>query len=72
MTEVFLSSSSVRAPQNALFVAWGQLVSFDIFLNSEDETQSFDIPCDDGGGFADVWCPEGAASDAIPFFRSQV
>lgn len=71
-TEVFLSASSVGAPQSALFVAWAQLLCFDIFLNVDNETQSFDIPCDDGNGFVDVWCPEGAASDDIPFFRSQV
>lgn len=53
-------------------MAWGQLLSFDIFLNSDEETESFDIPCDDGGGVADVWCPEGVDSDPIPFLRSQV
>ncbi|CAM9989804.1 unnamed protein product, partial [Ascophyllum nodosum] len=35
------------------------------------ETLSFDIPCDDGNGFVDVWCPEGSASEDIEFFRSQ-
>lgn len=53
-------------------MAWGQLVSFDIFLNADNETESFDIPCDDGGGIVDVWCPTGADSEAIPFYRSQV
>lgn len=56
-----MSAAAVTATQNALFVAWGQLVAFDMFLNRDNETtdEAFDVPCDDGGGFADVWCPEG-------------
>lgn len=72
-TEVFLSTSSVVTPQSALFVAWGQLMSFDLFLNADDAAEAFDVPCNVGAGsLVDVWCPEGAASDDISFFRSQV
>ena len=69
---MFLAAASVRSPRSALFVAWSLLVSYDLFLNADDETLSFDIPCDDGNGFVDVWCPEGSASEDIEFFRSQV
>lgn len=36
---------------------------------NQDSSQSLDIPCDDAP-LADVWCPFGAASDPIPFARS--
>lgn len=69
MTDVFLSSTPSVSPKSALFVAWGQLLAYDLSL-TVDGTESFDVPCDDGDGVADVWCPLGAASDPIPFNRS--
>ena len=71
-TEVFLAASSVQSERSALFVGWALLVSYDLFLNADDETLSFDIPCDDGHETVDVWCPEGSGSEDIEFFRSQV
>lgn len=70
MTDVFLSSARGVSSKSALFVAWGQLLVYDLFL-TVDGVESFDVPCDDGGGVADVWCPQGASSDPIPFNRSQ-
>lgn len=70
MTDFFLSAPGVGADQSALFAAWGQLIAFDIFLNSDSSSESFDVLCDDGNGFYDVWCPQGADSDAISFYRS--
>ncbi len=69
MTEVFSVSEPDVSTQSTLFVAWGQLVTFDISLTADNISEPFDIPCDDGGGVVDVWCPLGADSDAIPFFR---
>ncbi len=71
MTEVLLPSAPDVASQSTLFVAWGQLVTYDISLTVDNSSEPFDIPCDDGGGVADVWCPLGADSDAIPFFRCE-
>lgn len=53
-----------------MFVAWGQLLAFDLSLTVDNTSEPFDIPCDDGGGLFDVWCPQGDASDPIPYFRS--
>lgn len=67
---LFRSTTSVPSTKSALFVAWGQLVTFDLSLTVDNSSEAFDIECDDGGGVVDVWCPLGEASDAIPFFRS--
>lgn len=70
MSEVLLATPATSAPQSALFVAWGQLVSFDIFRNSDNTSEPYDQPCSDGTDMLfDVWCPEGAASGDIPFYR---
>eukprot|EP00903_Cladosiphon_okamuranus_P015565 g14370.t1 len=72
MTDVFLTSTASLGAKSALFVAWGQLVSYDISLISDNASEPFDVPCnaaDDDGG-TDIWCPLGAASDDISFFRS--
>lgn len=71
LTEVFLSTSGVGAEQSALFVAWGQLVAFDLFVNADNSSEPLDVDCDSGGGFVDVWCPFGEDSDPIPFDRSE-
>lgn len=70
MTEVFRSSKAAVSSKSALFVAWGQLLTYDMALTVDNTSEPFDIDCDDGGGTADVWCPLGTASEAIPFFRS--
>lgn len=70
MSDVFLATPATSAPQSVLFVAWGQLVSFDIFRNSDNASEPYDEPCSDGADMTvDVWCPEGAASGDIPFYR---
>lgn len=71
MTEVFLSTSGVGVGQSALFAAWGQLLAFDLFLNEDNTDEPFDIVCDSGGGFVDVWCPQGIDSPSISFYRSE-
>lgn len=71
MTEVFLSSTPATSTRSALFVAWGQLLTYDMHLNVDNSSEPFTVPCNDGvGGTVDVWCPEGAASEDISFFRS--
>lgn len=70
MTDVFRSSPPSVSQLNAISIAWGQLVLYDLSLTVDNTSEPFDIPCDDGGGSADVWCPLGEASEPIPFFRS--
>eukprot|EP00752_Nemacystus_decipiens_P002581 g2416.t2 len=71
LTDVFLPSPPALSTKSALFVAWGQLLTYDIALTSDNSSEPFDIPCNDAvGGGIDVWCPLGANSDPIPFFRS--
>lgn len=72
MTDVSLTSTASLSFKSALFVAWGQLLSYDLALTQDNTSEPFDVPCnpaDDNGG-TDVWCPLGAASDDISFFRS--
>lgn len=68
---MFLASPPPSSSINAVFVAWGQLLLFDLSLTADNSSEPFAIPCDDGGGSVDVWCPLGEASDPIPFFRSE-
>ena len=70
MTDVYLSTTAAVSTKSSLFVAWGQLLTFDLSLTTDNATEPFDIACDDGGGVVDVWCPLGEDSDAIPFDRS--
>ena len=70
MTEVFLSSPPNVSSMNAVAVAWGQLLLFDLSYTI-DGSEPFNIACDGEEGSVDVWCPEGAASDPIPFNRSE-
>lgn len=67
MSEVFVSTTGIGSAKNALFVAFGQLVAMDMSLNLENTSEPFDIPCN---AAADIWCPDGEASDPIPFYRS--
>lgn len=67
MSEVFLSTNDVGSPKNALFVAFGQLLTIDMSLTLPNTSEPFDIPC---SAAVDIWCPEGEASDPIPFYRS--
>ncbi|CAM9558139.1 unnamed protein product [Pylaiella littoralis] len=72
MTDVFLTSTAGLSSKSALFVAWGQLVTFDLALTQDNGTDPLPVPCnfaDDEEG-TDVWCPLGDASEEIPFFRS--
>ena len=65
MTDVFLSSTPAMSTKSALFAAWGQLLTYDMYLNVDNSSEPFNIPCDDGGGIVDVWCPQGAASEDL-------
>ena len=70
MSDVFLSTTATVSTKSALFVAWGQLLTYDLSLTADNVSEPFDIGCDDRGGMADVWCPLGAESEEIPFNRS--
>eukprot|EP00904_Undaria_pinnatifida_P011031 jgi/Undpi1/7058/HiC_scaffold_21.g09532.m1 len=70
MNDVFLSSTAKVSTKSALFVAWGQLLTYDISLTVDNASDPFDVACDDGGGVVDLWCPLGADSDDIRFDRS--
>eukprot|EP00904_Undaria_pinnatifida_P011027 jgi/Undpi1/7054/HiC_scaffold_21.g09528.m1 len=70
MSDVFLSSTATTSTKSALFVAWGQLLTYDMSLTADNASEPFDMSCDDGGGLVDVWCPLGAVSDDIRFDRS--
>lgn len=71
MTDVYRSSPPSVTDMNAVSIAWGQLLLYDLSLNVDNTSEPFDIPCDDGGGSIDVWCPQGNASEPISFFRSE-
>ncbi|CAN0025010.1 unnamed protein product [Ectocarpus sp. 6 AP-2014] len=72
MTDVFLESPPALSTMSALFIGWGQLLAFDLSLTSDNSSEPLDIDCNDGtgAGGVDVWCPLGAESDPIPFYRS--
>eukprot|EP00752_Nemacystus_decipiens_P001683 g1633.t1 len=72
MTDVVLTSTASLMAKSALFVAWGQLVTFDLSLTRDNASEPFDVPCNaaDDDGTTDIWCPLGEASDDISFFRS--
>ncbi|CBJ26336.1 peroxinectin precursor [Ectocarpus siliculosus] len=72
MTDVFLESPPALSTMSALFIGWGQLLAFDLSLTSDNSSEPLDIECNDGtgAGGVDVWCPLGAESDPIPFYRS--
>lgn len=70
MTNIFSSSTATLSTTSALFVAWGQLLTYDISLTIDNVSEPFDIACDGGDGLFDVWCPVGRDSDNISFHRS--
>lgn len=70
LSEVFLAAPSTSSTASALFVGWGLLVGYDLFLTQENASEPLDIPCNDAA-ILDVWCPLGAVSDPIPFNRSE-
>ncbi|CAM9820602.1 unnamed protein product, partial [Ectocarpus sp. 4 AP-2014] len=72
MTDVFLTSTAGLSAKSSLFIAWGQLLTYDLALTVANGTESLDVPCNDAdqNGGIDVWCPLGAASEDIPFSRS--
>ena len=69
---MFLTSTASLMAKSALFVAWGQLVTYDLSLTRDNASEPFDVPCNAAAddGTTDIWCPLGAASDDISFFRS--
>lgn len=71
MTNVFLASSPAVSTKSTLFVAWGQMLTFDLSLTVDNISEPFNAPCDSGDGLVDVWCPLGALSDDILFNRSE-
>ena len=70
LSEVFLATPSSSSARSVLFVGWGLLVGFDIFLNEDNASEPLDIACDDPS-LVDVWCPLGSLSEPISFNRSQ-
>ena len=56
--------------KSAVFIAWGQLITYDLSLTADNSSEPFDIPCDDGGVSFDAWCPLGENSEDISFDRS--
>ena len=70
LSEVFLTAPPSSSATSALFVGWGLLVGFDLFLHEDNASEPLDIACDDPL-LADVWCPLGSLSEPISFNRSQ-
>ncbi|CAM9782649.1 unnamed protein product, partial [Ectocarpus sp. 12 AP-2014] len=70
LSEVFLANPSTSSTANALFVGWGLLVGYDLFLTQDNASEPLDIACNDAE-IRDVWCPLGSLSDPIPFSRSK-
>lgn len=70
MSDVFLATPSSKSTMSALFVGWGLLLGYDIFLNQDNATEALDVECNNAA-LADVWCPFGSDSDPISFNRSQ-
>lgn len=67
---MFLANPSTSSTANALFVGWGLLVGYDLFLTQDNVSEPLDIACNDAE-IRDVWCPQGSLSDPIPFSRSE-
>lgn len=47
-TEVFLASPPAVSTKSALFIAWGQLLTYDLALTSDNASEPFDVPCNEG------------------------
>lgn len=70
LSDVFLPSNPELSTKSALFIAWGQLLTYDLSLTRDNASEPFDVPCSAvGEEEIDVWCPLGAASEEIAFFR---
>lgn len=67
---MFLSTPPSSSTTSALFVGWGLLVGYDLFLNRDNASEPLDIACDDAS-LADGWCRLGSLSGPISFNRSQ-
>lgn len=65
---MLLATPTSASTASALFVGWGLLVGYDLFLNQDNASEPLDIECNDDS--KDVWCPLGSLSDPIPFDRS--
>lgn len=70
LSGVFLAAPSSSSSTSALFVGWGLLIGYDLFLNEDNASEPLDIACDDAP-LVDVWCPLGSSSEPISFNRSQ-
>ena len=70
LSKVFLSTPPSSSTTSALFVGWGLLVGYDLFLNRDNASEPLDIACDDAS-LADGLCPQGSLSGSISFNRSQ-
>eukprot|EP00903_Cladosiphon_okamuranus_P012613 g11801.t1 len=68
LSEVFLATPTSGSTASALFVGWGLLVGYDLFLHQDNASEPLDIECNDGS--KDVWCALGSMTDPIPFDRS--
>lgn len=45
---MFLSSPPTLSTKSALFVAWGQLLTYDLSLTVDNSSEPFDVPCNYG------------------------
>lgn len=70
LSEVFLAAPSSSSSTSALFVGWGLLVGYDLFLTEDNASEPLNVACDDAS-LVDVWCPLGLLSESISFNRSQ-
>ena len=70
LSDVFLATPPSSSATSALFIGWGILLGYDIFLNVDNPLDPLNIECNNAS-LADVWCPEGSLSDPIPFDRSE-
>ena len=69
LSEVFLATPPSSSATSALFVGWGLLVGYDLFLNVDNSSEPLDIACNHAS-LADVWCPLDSVSEPISFNRS--
>lgn len=70
LSEVFVSTPRSSSTTNALFVGWGLLVGYDLFLNRDNASEPLDIACVDYS-LADRRCSRASLSGPISFNRSQ-
>lgn len=68
MTDVFLASPPAVSPKSALFIAWGQLLTYDLALIKDNSSEPFDVPCNDGtkqnaAELPMAWCRASSIAD---------